>query len=240
MICGALIVATFALFYLFPGLDPATSALFYDGSRFPISSDPVVEFLRNSLWNLALAAFGLCVVGMIAAIVRGRPILGIAPKIWAFFVALFVTGPGLVVNVLLKSNWGRARPVQTDLFGGEALFTPPWQITDQCARNCSFVSGEVSGATALAIVLAVALWTLRQRMPAKVVMGLMLVSVALPLFATWQRVAAGGHFLSDCLFAILFNSAIALILFRVIVQRRSAATALADKASRLGRDPWQG
>ena len=67
----------------------------------------------------------------------------------------FCFGPGLVVNGVLKAFWGRARPSQILEFGGAAQFTPPVQIADQCARNCSFVSGEASGVTMLAIAIGV-------------------------------------------------------------------------------------
>ena len=37
---------------------------------------------------------------------------------------------------------GPARPKHIVAFGGSKLFTPALQPTDQCKRNCSFVSGE--------------------------------------------------------------------------------------------------
>ena len=46
------------------------------------------------------------------------------------------------------------------IFGGNLTFSPPWWPSDQCLSNCSFVSGEVSGATAtaIALLLVAGLW----------------------------------------------------------------------------------
>ena len=67
-------------------------------------------------------------------------------------------------------------------FGGQAEFTPPWWPTDQCVSNCSFVSGEVSGTTAAAIGLIIALGLWRDRLSPAVYR--LLVAAALAL-AVW-------------------------------------------------------
>ena len=62
----------------------------------------------------------------------------------------------LLAHGVLKENWGRARPVQVSQFGGEASFTPPWQPTSECRRNCSFVSGHAGTGFALITLGALA------------------------------------------------------------------------------------
>ena len=47
----------------------------------------------------------------------------------------------IVVNALLKNNWGRARPNDILELGGIEKFTPWYQFSESCASNCSFVSG---------------------------------------------------------------------------------------------------
>ena len=50
----------------------------------------------------------------------------------------------IVVNVILKNTWGRARPNDILQLGGNQIFTPWYQISDSCITNCSFVSGDAS------------------------------------------------------------------------------------------------
>ena len=120
-------------------------------------------------------------------------------------------GPGLLVNALLKNQWGRARPRQVDLFGGEAPYTPVWQIVDHCEKNCSFVSGEASSATwLLALVfLAPVSW----RKPLAATIGALAVSLSL------NRVAFGGHFLSDTVLSWLLTFAVVLAVYRAVYVR---------------------
>ena len=74
---------------------------------------------------------------------RGR-----AAVLLAFTMAV---GPGLLVNGILKQEWGRPRPVHVDTFGGRDAFKSWYETDGTCPGNCSFVSGE----GALVIVLVV-------------------------------------------------------------------------------------
>ena len=47
-----------------------------------------------------------------------------------------VFGSGIIANFVFKENWGRARPVHIEEFGGDKIFTPAFLKTDQCKRNC--------------------------------------------------------------------------------------------------------
>ena len=99
---------------------------------------------------------------------------------------------GFLVNGILKSMWGRARPIQIEAFGGDADFTRAWQVSDNCLSNCSFVSGEASSAAwmvAVVVLMVPAPWR-RWALPAVIA-----YAAALSL----NRLAFGGHFLSDIL-----------------------------------------
>ena len=125
---------------------------------------------------------------------------------------MFLIGPVLLVNRVLKEHWGRARPADTSLFGGGHDFTPFWEPAHQCLSNCSFVSGEVAGSTATAIamlVMAPGLSVYLGKAGTTVWRGFAMV---LPFVVILQRVAAGRHFLSDAVFAALFTCAVALLL----------------------------
>jgi hypothetical protein len=66
-------------------------------------------------------------------------------RLWLSLFSLGLSA-GLMTNLILKSHSGRPRPRQTDLFGGSLEFMPAGSFNGACERNCSFVSGEASGA----------------------------------------------------------------------------------------------
>ncbi len=110
----------------------------------------------------------------------------------ALFLALsMLLGPGLMVNYVFKDHWGRARPAQIEEFGGNAHFTPPWVISNQCDKNCSFVCGHCSVGFALLAIAFVS------RRPRVWLFGAIATGATLGL----MRIGQGGHFLSDVLFS---------------------------------------
>jgi lipid A 4'-phosphatase len=117
-----------------------------------------------------------------------------------------------MVELLTKPLWGRARPSQVAEFGGSLPFSPPNELVDFCTRNCAFVSGEVSGATVTALALLLIRVHLRGRLHKTASILLLAVAVCLPLAVALQRVAAGRHFMSDTVFAVLFTLLLALAL----------------------------
>ena len=209
-------LAVFAAFSLWPALDLAVTAAFYDGQGFPTASNEGIEWMRLRLWDAAIAVALLAIVMTLATALLRAPLLGMGPKLWGYVMLVFVLGPGVLVNGVLKHYWGRARPAETLNFGGTADFTPPYLISNQCASNCSFVSGEAAGAAAFAIAVLLVLAANRPRLPKR---GLWLgqgIALAVPLFTAWQRVAVGRHFLSDVLLAMLFVAVIAAVLARAM------------------------
>src|SRR5438128_10741760 len=112
-------------------------------------------------------------------------------------IATLALGPGLTTNVLLKDQWGRPRPIDVTVFGGEEHFRAWWDPRGDCPKNCSFVAGEPAGA----------FWTLA---PAAVVapqwraLGYA-VALAFGSAVGVLRMAAGAHFFSDVVFAGVFT-----------------------------------
>ncbi len=205
------------LFLAFPQIDIAISGLFHDPVRgFAASDVSVLKLLRKSstwvmgvllglaLWRLCRACRG----PMGSRIGAMRPALCV--------MAGLALGPGLLVNAVLKEWWGRPRPIQVDLFGGEAPFAAAWRITDACASNCSFVSGEASSAAWMAgAVLILA--------PGRILLasGVALYGAALSL----NRLAFGGHFLSDILLAWAMTGLVLAIMHRLTVAEASRSQA---------------
>lgn len=204
-----LVVAASAVFLVFPGIDLWFSSLFYDpATGFALASDPALLLLRRSSDVLMIAICIAVVLSVLAKVAMpARPSL-IPPRASLFLAATLLLGPGLLVNVILKNNWGRPRPIQVDVFGGEAPFISIWQITDHCARNCSFVSGEASSAIwvmSLALVVPV-----QWRVPMFVVTGVYAMALSM------NRIAFGGHFLSDVVLAWGLTLMLIAVLYRLI------------------------
>jgi len=196
-------------FVLLPGVDLAVTRLFYSPvAGFVLADNVVLKALRESstyaLMMIVLGLLGEVALGLRARTGRFRHYSRRA----LVLLAGLAIGPGLVVNGLLKSVWGRSRPIQTDLFGGDAPFTPAWTISDGCAHNCSFVSGEASSAA----WMVAAIWLMtppewrRWTVPAAVTYG-----VALSV----NRMAFGGHYLSDTLLSWAITGLVLAILHRL-------------------------
>lgn len=128
-------------------------------------------------------------------------------------------GPGLMVNGILKAYSGRPRPVQTNLFGGD--FTPAGTFVGECAKNCSFVSGEASGAGWLLCLL----FLLPARM--RIWVGPPLVAASLTMAGL--RVAVGSHLVSDALLGWLL--AIILFMGLLVAEARIARKLHVDRLS---------
>lgn len=188
----ALTLATSVVFTAFPQLDIATSALFYrDG--FWLNEVPFLLSVRQGLiWGMYGFALGVAAVLVYKLLKRQEA------RRLGFALAVILGGPILLVNVILKSNWGRARPANIVEFGGELSFTPAWLFTDQCHYNCSFTSGEGGAIATTALLIAFFAWPKLRRGRGWLILALtLLVCVGAGL-----RVAMGRHFLSDTLLSI--------------------------------------
>lgn len=209
---AAAAVAATALFVGFPAADLAVSRLFHDPSAGAwAGAAPWAEALRELFWKTTEAGVVAFTLLLAAALVRrGRAM--VPGRVWAFALGAMALGPGLLVNGILKEAWSRARPRTVVEFGGDAAFTPAWQLAGDCARNCSFVSGEAAGTATLALVV----WLIAgRRLPGRARILVACVLAAATLAVGLQRVASGGHFLSDVVFAWLLCAGLTLVLWRL-------------------------
>jgi lipid A 4'-phosphatase len=188
---GRAIVARFlaasVVLAAFPQVDLFVSGLFYaDG--FPFDE----TWPQRSIRTVTTAVVSLSVLGAGAVYlfnrVLGRRFGGIDGKRVAYLVLVLALGAGLIVNLALKDNFGRARPRDVAEFGGTRTFTPAFSVSGECRKNCSFSSGEAA-AGFFPIALAYALGRRRRAVFIAAIVFGSVVSVA--------RIAAGAHFLSD-------------------------------------------
>ena len=203
------VVASSAVFYAFPGLDLTVTAWFYDADEgFALQNSAPLLMLRTSAeWLMrAVILIALIQIARCAWMRRAS-----RPALW--LVACLLAGPGLLVNGILKAYWGRPRPRQTDLFGGDAPYQKVWVVSDWCERNCSFVSGEASSAVWL---VAAAFLVPRPYRAATATLAAIYAAAV-----SFNRVAFGGHYLSDIVLAWSLCALVFLGLARLILTARS-------------------
>ena len=218
---AALTALATILFAAVPAIDPWASGLFFDPARgFALARVPALEVVRQTFWTLADATFAASVVALAAGL---RPAWRLVSPREAGAAALsFLLGPGLLVHVVLKEHWGRARPRDVEAFGGTLAHSAPWAISDQCATNCSFASGETSGAATTALVIALIAWP---RLPARTRPWAAAGLALLPAAAGLLRLAFGAHFLSDVVFGWTLSAGVTLLVWRALATRPSGDAA---------------
>jgi lipid A 4'-phosphatase len=204
------------VFSAFPGIDLAVSGLFHlDGNKFLFARSGTGDAVRNLLRLIFGLACVAAVVGFVMIAFFSRRLMGLGLAAWAFVALCALVGPGLVANLGFKDHWGRARPVHVIQFGGTKQFTPPLLRTDQCDRNCSFVSGEASNFFILGFAVALLAEPARRR-------KLFIAAIAAGTFAGLIRIGAGAHFLSDVVFAGIFMAFVARGLAWLMFERFAA------------------
>lgn len=200
LLCALLVVWAY-----WPGVDLFVTHLFYSQEKwFFWRYVPALEFVRKSLPQIIIGTGVFFLLAGAVNIVVKKRWLGVTKGAMAYLILTMALGPGLVVNLILKENWGRARPSTITEFGGKLDFTPPFFISDQCSDNCSFASGHA----------AIAFWTVALAMLAPPAWRRAAVWTALIFgFAVGMvRVIQGAHFLSDVVTAGLITVGIAYAL----------------------------
>ncbi|MFG1294408.1 phosphatase PAP2 family protein [Xanthobacter variabilis] len=184
------------LFTVFPQWDLAITGLFWDASHryFPVAGERWAQLARalgNYIpWLMAAPAF----VALVLKLVFPRRRMFMSARAAVLLALTMALGPGLLVNGILKQEWGRPRPVHVNDFGGKDEFRP-WYATDgTCPGNCSFVSGE--GALGFWLVAPASL------VPPGPLRAVALVgAVVFGAAAGGLRLTFGGHFFTDVVFS---------------------------------------
>jgi lipid A 4'-phosphatase len=178
-------------------MDLALSAYFYDpitSSSWPIGEAPPWRWLyQYGPYPTLVLAVAAC-LGWLGSLVW---------PIWARYrtacllLSLAVAlGPGLLVNGLLKPYWGRPRPRQVQTLGGSMPYREWWQPGGPGAGQ-SFPSGHA----AMGYVLVAGVYLVPQRRSRwpRALAGAGTLSYG--TIVGFARMAQGGHFASDVLWA---------------------------------------
>ena len=196
-------------FSIFPNFDLLIANLTWrEDGKFEFAELAWVRFLYLVFSKIHFVYLVVLLYFVIKPWIKKAPRISYRLRAHAFFLFFaLVLGPGLVVNYVFKENWGRARPREVVEFGGAHQYTPPLDISKECAGNCSFVSGHASGA----FFLLGMSWVYRQR-------RWFWFSLFLGGLVGFGRVLQGGHFVSDVVFAfwaVYFSSLLIAMVFKM-------------------------
>jgi membrane-associated PAP2 superfamily phosphatase len=219
------------VFGLGSALDLSVSGLFYDEAQrnWPLTRDPILLAIRDFNAFTTRAIVAAAIIALLFAAAGGRSFTYMSPRVAVFLLATLIAAPGLIANALFKSHWGRPRPIEVTAFGGSLDFMPWWSPFGACDGNCSFVSGEAASAFSL---LALAIMA-----PQRYRAAAAAAAIVYGLIVGLMRVAMGGHFLSDILFAGVFTALAIWLLHGVIFRWRSPGRSADAKPAAISPPP---
>jgi lipid A 4'-phosphatase len=211
-------VASSLVLSAFPQVDIYISRLFFDGS-FYLARRWWTTFMHESM-SYALCLSLSSVVGLYAWNKPAkRSLCEVDGKKVVYLFLVLIVGAGLTVNVLLKDNFGRARPRDVVEFGGSRHYTPPFVISGECGTNCSFSSGEAAGGF-FPLVLLMALSRRR---------ALLAAAAGFGILVSFCRIASGAHFFSDTVVSFFVMLSVADVLSYCLAISSTPALATSER-----------
>jgi membrane-associated PAP2 superfamily phosphatase len=180
-----------------PDFDIWLAGLFFDPNtkRF-ILQNWILRLRDASIYFVSLFALAPIAAMVLKLFCPTRRMLVPGPAA-VFLLASLALAPGIAVNVILKEHWGRSRPIDIPQFAGTERFVAWWDPRGICPKNCSYVSGDVSGGVWLLAPAALTPPTWRPLAYA--------AAVAFGSFVGLLRMAMGAHFFSDVVFSGVFT-----------------------------------
>ena len=201
--CVAVLLAS-GVFLVWPQLDMAVATSFYQaGQGFAGEHSAWMGWVYHAAPRLGQALF---VLGLLAGLLRWLWPGRVPRWCWrrlAAWMLVVVLGVGLFVHEGLKNRMGRPRPEQMVQMGGQADYVPIYTVSQACQSNCSFVSGHAAIGFS---VMGLGMWAPLSRRR-----RWWLAGMVLGFGIGYVRIAQGGHFLSDIVFAGLTVWASALL-----------------------------
>ena len=182
------------------------SASFYDSvdRRWPYSLQPPWSWIDNFGRWPAILLVTLGVIGTLLGLVdRRRRELGAYALC---LLCVFALGPGLVINGLLKTCWGRPRPTQLREFDGEYQYHSVWSFGDDRKMCRSFCSGHAS----MGFYLFTPAFFLWRRWPRSATV-VFWAGLAFGWVMGFSRMIQGQHFLSDILWSAVICYVVGLL-----------------------------
>ena len=201
-------------FTFFPESDIYFSNLFFENNKFVSERIIFIKILRSFLKDLMVL---IPIVSLIILLIdytnKFKSLKTFLNRRLRLTIIGLIIGPivgsGIIANWYFKDQWGRARPVHISEFGGNKTFSRAFVKSDQCEKNCSWISGESSAAFSFLV------GTLILKNPSFFVLNLFF-----GVIVSFCRISMGGHFLSDNLFALFFMVYLAIGFKYLVIKRR--------------------
>ena len=179
------------IFLITPLIDIKISSLFFYQNSFISEKFTIIKSLRIFLKNFMVAIPFLALFFFLFVLKKkNKKDLRFKLAVLGLLIGPII-GCGIIANLIFKENWGRARPVHITEFGGNKVFTNPFIISNQCETNCSWISGETSGAFSFMVGTII----LRNHI-------FFICNWLLGFLVFFCRLSMGGHFFSDNLFSL--------------------------------------
>lgn len=143
-----------------------------------------------------IAAWPSIVIGCVATVLIVRGLWNSKAQIdlacGTFLLLVLFIGPGLVINGVLKTCWGRPRPTQITEFGGDKEFVNAG-FFGNAGHNSSFPCGHAS----IAFYAIVPGFHFLKQQKRKLAITFFILGTLFGAFVGTARILQGGHFLSD-------------------------------------------
>ncbi len=210
VVLALLTLATVVLFAV-TDLDLVSIRPFYHPELegpWPVANDPLwLLFYRSAPWitgSLAVTGVALLITGVMREKSRQLRLYG------TFILLCVIIGPGLIINLVLKDHWGRARPRQLVEFGGSSEYSQP--LVPFQAGGKSFPCGHCS----VGYLYGAGWWMWRRSHPRRAAASLATGLVMGTLLGI-GRMTDGGHYLSDAVWSALIALGIAHVLYYYVL-----------------------
>jgi len=207
IIISLLLLTVTAIFY-FTDLDVNLEKHFFDQST---GWTRAIETPWKQLFDYSSVPALLLAIFALVGIILGYNSRRFAPyrKIYLYLVTLMIIAPGLLVNTVLKENFGRPRPRSITEFGGKYQYEAPLAY-DSSSPGKSFPSGHASmGFYFFGVYI---LFRKRKKFIAGIGLATGILWGGL---IGYTRMLQGGHFFSDVIWSAALVYITAIVLFHL-------------------------
>ncbi|MFQ3306853.1 MAG: lipid A 4'-phosphatase [Candidatus Midichloriaceae bacterium] len=197
-------ILLYAIFHTYPNIDIFISNIFFSNKEnfFTLENNIFLLIIDKSTYLLAIGIIGYNAISILCKTYKSKTIVFQKYKKELFIISAFIFGSLILIQGFTKPYFGRSRPDAIIEFGGKKSFTTAFEISNQCKKNCSFVSFHTSIGV---LIFAYSFFVVKKR---KIIFTSILITTTLGL----TRIMQGRHFFSD----IVFSACLMLITMHIL------------------------